>query len=163
MTWLREHWRPVAVIALLAVAFAGGRFSAAAPEVHESDAITVVQQVWSSKLIQREETKARATFRTFRPDGTKATESEREDTHTIEREDTAGGSRTDGISVTERTVAPHRPDWRVGVLVGVNLQLRWQVGAHVERRIIGPLSAGIWALHTNGGPPAAGVSLSLEF
>jgi hypothetical protein len=71
--------------------------------------------------------------------------------------------KTENITATTTTV---RPDWRVGVLVGTSLREPLVpiagplvLGASLERRIVGGLSAGAWA-NTSG---AAGASLSMEF
>lgn len=66
----------------------------------------------------------------------------------------------------EQVQATPPPAWHVAALVAVDLRasladraLRPAYGFHVERRAIGPLSAGVFGL-TSG---VAGLSLSLEF
>lgn len=76
------------------------------------------------------------------------------------------------VRTVERIVTV-RPDWRAGVLVGadlgaLSLAQPLQVlaaGAHVERRILGPLSLGAFALVPVARPlaPAVGLSLSGEW
>lgn len=74
--------------------------------------------------------------------------------------------------IVERRVEV-RPDWRAGVLVGADLGAlslasplgALEVGAHVERRVLGPLSLGAFALVPLARPlaPAVGLSLSAEW
>lgn len=69
----------------------------------------------------------------------------------------------------EKLVERKRPDWRVGVLAGytvdasgVNLGQQLQhvaLGLGVERRIVGPISLGLWGLTSGQG----GLSLNMEF
>jgi hypothetical protein len=62
------------------------------------------------------------------------------------------------------------PDWEVSLLAGVSvpsipdianfdIKSDFAFGAQIERRIVGPVSLGVWGLNTGVG----GVSLSLEF
>lgn len=92
---------------------------------------------------------------------------------TIEREGTATtAAATEQLHHTESTervqekTVTLRPDWRIGAQVGASLHAPALVitgplvlGVTVERRIIGGVSAGLWA-NTVG---AAGASLSVEF
>lgn len=70
-------------------------------------------------------------------------------------------SARERVSVT----TSQRPSWRAGALVGLQLrELRLPpgpllYGAHVERRVLGPLWLGAWGLSSG----AAGLSLSAEF
>jgi hypothetical protein len=68
----------------------------------------------------------------------------------------------------EKIVEKPLPDWRISPMVGLNVPGLLQdglsdrqlvFGIEGQRRIVGPLSAGVWGL-SNG---AVGVSLSLEF
>jgi hypothetical protein len=85
-----------------------------------------------------------------------------------------GEVRTVREVVTERIEVPAPlPTWRAGALVGVDfgaLSLASPAGAlvvggHVERRVLGPLSLGAFALVPVGRPlaPAVGASLSWEW
>lgn len=75
-------------------------------------------------------------------------------------EEHAGQRETEKTSVTTL-----RPDWRVGVQIGAALKPALVItgplvlGASVERRIVGGVSAGLWG-NTVG---AGGASVSLEF
>lgn len=71
----------------------------------------------------------------------------------------AGGAQSAHQERVE-TKSQALPAWRVGALVGLDIHaLQPTYGAHVERRLVGPLSLGGFAL-TSG---VAGLSLSLEF
>lgn len=63
-------------------------------------------------------------------------------------------------TIAVREVERVRPQWRIGALGGVDFRTRNLIyGAHIERRILGPLSLGAWGLSSGAG----GLSLSLEF
>lgn len=85
-------------------------------------------------------------------------------TRAVERTDTraAETSNTNTATVTTRVVESHKPDWRVnamgGVLILPGTQPSWLVGGQVERRILGPISVGLWGM---GGPKAGAVGLML--
>lgn len=177
LTWVHDHWRPIAVVWALGIAFAFGRFTAIGPEEHErveSDWHSAKQE-WTAKTFERvTDTKVvRVVDRTFRPDGTLAAEhvDERAATHTEEHAAENSGARTEseGTRVATRDVVPHLPDWRVSALVGAELSLDpvsavGVVGGAVDRRIAGPFSAGAWALYTPARHGlAVGLSLSVQF
>lgn len=133
-------------------------------EVREVEKQVVVIQ---EKVVKVREATKQAVVKTEerKPDGTvtKRTESQKEAlVDAVLRED----SKTTTLA---RTMTVHRPDWRVGALLGATPKLDVVGGAVVERRIVGPLSAGVWVLGsspTTAFKPsfqAAGVSLSAEF
>lgn len=92
-------------------------------------------------------------------------------TETRERERHEGGqetsTNTDGSSrAEEQRKVTQQPDWRLGAQVGASLRDPLLplagplvVGVSAERRIVGGVSAGLWA-NTVG---AAGVGVSVEF
>jgi hypothetical protein len=160
----------LAVIALVG-AFAAGRASSPESEVREVERV-----VYKDKVVEvvktvtvREQAQARVIYRdrVTKPDGTRVErEVERTETKATEhaQAEAARASTAEGQRVAERTVTPRQPQWRAGVLVGAQLRLdplgvSPAVGAHVERRLLGPLWLGAWGLHTG----SAGLSLSLEF
>jgi hypothetical protein len=70
--------------------------------------------------------------------------------------------------IVERLVSTDRPDWKVSVLGGVQVDgielskgylQPWVVGANVERRIVGPFSVGVWGQSNL----SAGISVGFEF
>ena len=59
------------------------------------------------------------------------------------------------------TVEADRPDWRVSLIGGADVShFTPTYGVMVERRVLGPFSAGVWALPMS---KSAGVTLSVEF
>jgi len=161
ISFLRAHWRKLAVALGLVLAFAFGRAGRPLPDVEvvelERERVVEVEVVrWMEA-----EAKTRVVYRdrTTAPDGTT-----RDQSTTITTTDRAASSETGRTATQEmqrdlrRTETQRLPDWRVGALVGFDGGPVY--GAHVERRIAGPLSAGIWA---HGPRLAGGVSLSLEF
>lgn len=153
-----------ALVVLLGLAFAAGRFTA--PEqVRE-----VEKLVWKDRIIEKVVTKkAKAVDRVVYVDRTVLPSGEvREKTST--RTITDARETNDVAKTTESTgekiTTPARPDWRVGALVGASLREPLLpiagplvLGAHVERRIAGPFTMGLW--FTTGG--AAGLSATGEF
>lgn len=71
-------------------------------------------------------------------------------------ENSRGEEKTDARR--EVAVSPVLPQWRVSGLVGTGLPLVPIYGAHVERRILGPVSVGAWALSSGVGGLSVGVS-----
>jgi hypothetical protein len=164
------------VLVLFAAAFAAGRYTAAEPDVHEVERVVYRDQVVTKTRVvtvaAKAETKRVVVYRdrVVKPDGTRIErEVERSDTETRETTRTEGTTNTErtteGDRTSDRTVTAARPNWRVGALVGGQLDplgLRPVYGAHAERRLAGPFHVGAWGLHTGAGI-AAGLSLSLEF
>jgi hypothetical protein len=109
------------------------------------------------------------TEKTVKPDGTKTTVTDTTvdrsvDTHKDTTADAEQKQTSQTSTVREVTktveVSRARPDWRVGALVGFDINSKaFSYGATVERRILGPLSVGAWGL-SNG---VGGISLTLEF
>lgn len=106
--------------------------------------------------------------RETRLNGTKIErESERESARLNERAETSSERTAQSDARQEIRIATvDRPDWRVSAQVGASLQAPavpiaglLVIGAQVERRIAGGVSAGVWG-NTAG---AAGVSVSVEF
>lgn len=162
-------------VLLLVLGFSAGRFSAPAQvEVRE------VERVVFRELLTEDLTKgftfAKVVTKTVwrnvetRPDGTTVDrsiehEGAREDstaTETSRRtEDRAEQKDSERVSVTTSL-----PSWRIGAQVGASMRQPalvitgpLVVGVSVERRIVGGVSAGLWA-NTVG---AGGASLSVEF
>lgn len=163
------------VVLALAAAFSAGRFTA--PERVQVREVERVE--WRDRIVEkrvevaaaaRVETRVVYRDRVITKDGT-VTEHEVErsgavtETKTetkVDRAEEHEGKR----EVVREVRVEVRPDWRAAVLVGASVREPLLpvagplvVGVEVDRRIIGGLSAGVWA-STVG---AAGVSLSLEF
>lgn len=88
-----------------------------------------------------------------RPDGTIEKEKKTEDK-------TTNSSSTDTKEKTSKVVVSEKPQWKAGVLAGYDLiGIKPVYGAQVEKRILGPISAGVWGTTQS----TVGASLSLEF
>lgn len=175
MTPTRIALVTVGVLLALAGAFSVGRFTA--PVVTETRDVEhvvykdrVVEKVVTVQAAAKVRTRVVYRDRVTTPDGT-VTEHEQDSTHTDERADATTTTNTTsehaGESHTERTVTiTLRPQWRVSVLAGASLRDPLLplagplvLGAEVDYRIAGGLTAGLW-VNTVG---AAGLSLALEF
>lgn len=168
-TFLRAHWRPLAVLALLVGAFAVGRFTTPGPDVIDQYKFVFSERRVEVKVVEK--AKDRIVYRNVevRPDGTKIDRS-------IERSVTDTKTATDvtvdrtGATESKVTVSAYKPQWRVGALLGANVAgfhfdrpLGWDLlaaGAFAERRIAGPFFVGLWALSAG---PSFGLTLSVEF
>lgn len=168
---------------VIAAVFLGVYFGGAAPRVEYRERERIIYQdrevVKTVEVKVREEstnTRRRVErVRVERPDGTKI---ERE----IEREELQADVREQAQHVEVREVErvvyqdrqvtkviEHaRPMWRAGVLAGLDVRRVSLIppspgpvilGATVERRIVGPIHAGVWGLSSG----AFGVSASVEF
>lgn len=173
MTPTARQWLAggVALLVLLGLAFSAGRFSAPA----KVDVREVEKIVWKDRIVEKVVTKkAKAVDRVVYVDRVVMPDGEiREKTSTRTITDARELVNTDKTAETEgkadsskATVTSTRPDWRVGVLVGASLREPLLplagplvIGASVERRIIGGVSAGAW-VNTAG---AAGAAVSVEF
>lgn len=160
-----------ALLVLLALAFSAGRFSA--PE--RVDVREVEKVLWKDRIVEKVVTKkAKAVDRVVYVDRVVMPNGEiREKTSTRTITDARELVNTDKASESEgkadsskATVTTDRPDWRVGVLVGASIRDPLLplagplvIGASVERRIIGGVSAGAW-VNTGG---SAGAAVSVEF
>jgi hypothetical protein len=177
---LTRHWLAVvAGVAVLAAAL--GRYSAPVhtETVERVKVVEVEKQVVAiqervrvervevesaARQVHRQETTTRA------PDGT-VTRQRTVDENTEQHRASSTAGAVDSSTHVETThsastegerrqvVDVPRADWRVGVLAGVDTGLRPTWGALVERRLLGPVSLGAWAL----GIGAGGVVLTLEF
>lgn len=166
----------VLVLALVgAGAFSAGRFSAPR-EVETRDVERVVYRDRVVEKVVTVEVKAKAETKIVYRDRVVTKEGEvrerivertdtKEDTHT----DTAGDKTTTKVGSTEREatkVVTLQPTWRVSLLAGASLAQPLVplagplvLGAEVDYRIAGGVSAGVW-INTVG---AAGLGVSLEF
>lgn len=170
------NWRPYAIGAAacacsLAVGLYAGRSQT--PDTvetsHEQVAVTIQQH--SKTRYVREEQATRIVYRerVTKPDGTiTERESERTDTHVKENGGTDSSETQTAKRETEtyKQVTASEPQWRIGALIGAQLQSPLLpiagplvVGVNVERRIAGPFWLGVWGI--SGG--AAGASISITF
>lgn len=114
-----------------------------------------------TKVVQvRDEAATKIVYRTIvkKPDGSSTT-TETERTDTVTRDTTKVDHKN--------TVAPAQPGWRATALVGAPVRLAVPVvavGGVLEKRLVGPVSAGIWAVGVPAeGHVTAGLSLSLTW
>lgn len=161
----------IALVVLLALSFSAGRYTSPA----KVDVREVEKIVWKDRIVEKVVTKkAKAVDRivyvdrVVMPDGEiREKTSTRTITDARELVNTDKASESEGKADSSKaTVTSARPDWRVGVLVGASLREPLLplagplvIGASVERRIIGGVSAGAW-VNTGG---AAGAAVSVEF
>lgn len=151
-------------VALGAGLFWAGRYTA--PVKIETKIVDRIVKVQETK--KDEEKKAHVVTNkhkvvTKKPDGTVVIVT---DTNKDNQSDTV--KHEEAKVVIQRVVETHtvttylRPDWRVGLLGGVDISNPLQnpfFGGHVEHRFIGPLYIGAWGLSNKD----VGVSLTLEF
>lgn len=173
MTPTSRQWAAgiTALVVITGLAFSAGRFTAPV----KTDVREVEKLVWKDRVVEKVVTrKAKAVDRVVYVDrvvlptgevrektSTRTLTDARELTDSGKTSESTGKSETSSSSTTTA-----RPDWRLGVLVGASLREPLLpvagplvLGASLERRIVGGLSAGAW-LNTVG---AAGASLSVEF
>lgn len=174
-----KHWPKAAILALLGVAYAAGRFMAPDKVVTVDRVVERVVEDTHAREQVRELTEQLETLRTrrevvivTRPDGTREERTTEETERRTETERVVEVEKiVERVVTVDRevmktvTLERARPAWRVSALGGLDiaaatrLQLVPVYGAHVERRLFGPVSAGVWGLSTG----AAGLSLSIEF
>lgn len=171
MTWLEAHPRATFAVGVLSAAlcaFAAGRYTREPAQVTEEwreaskEAAKTITYYRTTKAehvtIYRE--------KVTKPDGT-VTERTAEHTDTNTQTDAGGVAEVRReVAVDTKRTTTARPDWRIGVLAGGTLSSPLlplagplTVGAIVERRIVGPVSLGLWGLSSG----QAGVALTVEF
>ena len=173
MTPTARQWA-IGITSLLVIigfAFSAGRYTAPV----KTDVREVERVVWKDRVVEKVVTrKAKAEERIVYVDRVVSPTGEvreKRTTHTLTdaRELVDLGKTTESAGSTEKSASSTstlRPDWRVGVLAGASLKEPLVpiagplvLGASVERRIVGGLSAGAW-VNTVG---AAGASVSMEW
>jgi hypothetical protein len=155
-------------------------------EVHH-ESTQVVQQLDIDKLLKQVQDKTKFVDRdvvrlvTIKPDGTKIeTETDHSHIDTQQHTDTTNETKTTQLTDIKKVLDDYRAEehsktvvinnsknWRVGVLGGYGYNASGLitgvpgliVGAFAERKIIGPLNAGLWATSQ----PGAGLQLSVSF
>lgn len=185
LAWMRSHWRPVAGLAALALAFAFGRYATPPKTVtHETVRTVTVEDTRSkeqvraltAQITELQKTTHRVTKTAKHADGSSETTTTvdtsvatKTETHTdTEKTKTEEQhSKTDVARTVTKTVTSDRPTVRVSLLAGVELahlgtpQVLGPIalGGMVEGRILGPVWIGAFGLSSG----TAGIALSIEF
>ncbi len=168
-------WAAVAGVALAGGGYALGRFSAPAKT---TETVTVREDLQSKATIRQLtaelETAKKNTHSTIVTRWLKDGTSERHETVDTQTSSTRDARHDVVASTDTRTVKATtasktttlRPDWRLGVMAGGSLTAPalplagpLAVGVLVERRIIGPVSLGVWGLSSG----QAGAAVTVEF
>ncbi len=139
-----SNWQKILLSILVAagLGYAGGRY------VQPANIVTQIKEITKTVEIVKHDTTT-TTHETKHPDGTIDTDT------TVVNHD-IDMSHSNNSKVTES----FKPQWKASALAGYNLSTFEKVyGAQVDRRIIGPVFAGIWANTNHSG----GLSVSLEF
>ena len=189
LDFLRAHWRPVVVLVALLLAFFAGRYGTPTKTVtvHAETDHTAETQLAQAraqintlseqvKTLNTRKHEVKTVYVTR--DGTKTeqdvTDTDTEQTATAQTEtqkvataQTETHVDTTHTASTTTTVTAYRPEWRVSLLAGADMlhldrpQLFGpiQLGAMVERRILGPVWVGAFGLSSGVG----GLALSVEF
>lgn len=153
----------------LGASFAAGRYSKPTTvETHTEyvDRFQVVRVVQVVRTVDTVTRWKKVTVST--PDGSTRTE-ETADTTSHEATTTSENEKTEKVTETataSKTVT-RQPDWQISALLGVDAakalngsgSVSLNVGAHVQRRILGPLSVGVFGLSSG----TVGVSAGLQF
>ncbi len=165
--WGRRGLYLLGSLGMLGLGVALGRY-ATPPRVVTVTKVEVREVIKRVKVKDRAVTRTTTTVVEPTPAGPKTT------THTETRTDEHTTTNTDKDATTHTastTTTGHRPDWRVGALIGAELSPSVApsllVGAHLERRLAGPVWIGAWGMvsPTPSGirAGAVGASLGVEF
>lgn len=173
LEFLKANWKTVTCVAAVLLAFAGGRYSNPA-KVTEVERVVYKDRI-VEKIVEKRvevEAKTKVVYRTkvITQEGeTRIVEVEKEDTHkdTNVAIDTNKDTTKEGTAEKTKVTEYAKPQWKIGALVGydfspvpgLDIAHGLTLGVTVERRLIGPVWIGAWALHTG----AVGGSLSVEF
>ncbi len=132
------------ILAAALLGYAGGRY------VQPAHVITEIKEVVKTVEVVKHDTTT-TTKETTHPDGTKDTET------TVVNHDTDISSSVDKKDNKTITL---QPQWKAQAQYGYDFStLRPVYGAGIERRILGPISAGVWGNNNH----TAGLSASIEF
>lgn len=166
--FLKLHWKKIAFVLIVFLAFAGGRFSTSGPKIIETEKIverktidTVAMEAEISRRV--EEIKSKMEVKTeirwlTRPDGTKEvvktevakTETEKKTTDDkVKTVEVVKKEFVDRIVEREKIITPPSMDYKVGLFVGTQLTMQnYQpeftrmpvlVGVSASRRLFGPV------------------------
>lgn len=166
--FLKKHWKKIAFVLLIALAFAGGRFSTSGPQIIETEKVVekkVIDTDAMEKEISRrvEEIKSKMEVKTeirwvTKPDGTKEvtktevakTETEKKTTEDkVKTVEVVKKEYVDRIVEKEKIITPPSMDYKVGLFIGTQVTMQnYQpeftrmpvlVGVSASRRLLGPV------------------------
>jgi hypothetical protein len=129
--------------------------------VEDVQATAKIHQLLAENELLRRQT-VKETVTVFAPTGKPKTKTVKEHTQIDKSIHATADVQTDKIKHVrvERTISPLMSNWRIGAKVGFDFTRGAPVyGGEVQRRILGPLSVGVWGLT----PGVVGASLNLEF
>jgi hypothetical protein len=143
---MSTKYRIIGIILLIAIAFAVGRYLTPTKIVTKTNTITVNHDIIHDHVTTVVVTKEL-------PNGEK-------DTTTTTTDNTVVDDKTNANASTSTTISNVKPQWKVQALAGLNgNNITVPVyGADIERRIIGPISAGLYGNSNK----EVGLSISLE-
>lgn len=161
----------LAVAGLVVAAYSAGKFSGAEQtDERVSSHFVFVDRVIEKRVEVEAARRDRVIYRerVIAVDGSRVErETERDVSESVKKTESVKAQeivRVERIEVEKRVTL--RPDWRVSVQAGASLQTPavpiagpLVLGAQIDRRIVGGVSAGVW-VNTSG---AAGVAVSVEF
>ncbi len=139
---LKSHAQEIAVVVILAVTFAAGRYSARQPEIKETSRV--------ESETHKDVVKDKKTIVVKAPDGTRTT-TITEQTPTQLQQVTEAQTARSSSSVTRTGIT---------VLGGFDAKTSTAVyGVAAQKEVAGPITAGVWALNSG----TIGVSVGLNF
>ncbi len=170
LAFLKAHWRPFAVAAALLVAFGAGRFATPPKVVTKTETVVKVE---TREVVKTVTVTAAAKVKVIERVVTKEGEvRERIVIREVTKKETEGEHKTDAVASetvkAEKIVTSDAPRLTVSVLVGADLNPAWQpipgagplaLGLQVQYRIAGPVTVGVFGLHTG----VVGASLGVTF
>lgn len=155
----------LAGVAALVVAFVSGRYSVPTKVEMRTEFLTLTQVVRSVHVRQVTDTKWKTVVVT-KPDGSSVATTEattHTDTSTKENENSSKVAASTVATKTETKL----PDWQISALVGADLSkalngsgtLAPTFGIHVQRRVLGPVTLGVFGLSSGVVGLSAGLQL----
>lgn len=151
------------VLVIIALAFFAGRWTAPQAQVADPVALETVRQVVITKYVDRVVVRTKRVE--TKPDGSSVTEeSEREEDHTTEKPPPP----SEVLPLVTVAVTPKVSSWRVGLSAGAsltfdsvsgNVSAKMSYGVEMDRRLLGPVWAGV-RFNT---APYVGVAVGVTF
>lgn len=163
LSFLKKHWKPIAVVVALVAAFGAGRF-ATPSKVHVVSVIdtqvVTVQGKTEIKYKDRVKFVDRVVERTTSPDGTvteKITDKSKVESATASTKTETNATSVHNSAKTEKVTISDHPRFTVSLLGGYQLDARlnlipgagpWSVGAAFQFRVAGPIQVSVFGFTT---------------